>query len=550
MSKRRIVQLDSFHPQNCVDPRLDWHRVHAILDLVQDDEIIDSLQSMEESDIAQHSDHDSGSEAEMISVPDQYIDCKEGYMSKDGNVFSKSAKLGSNTKIESFKLEIGSRALKYHTAKNMWQQYFSDDILDLIVDSTNENIANIKNSEPISITELKAVIGILYYHGVVRSTHPNRKELWDDNFGATVIKKCMTLQRFEFLLKNLRFESENVEDILNYDVMKKMRKVFEIFAHNCRTVNQIGNSAVVDETIVPVQGPCPFRYSSKNKNIDTGFKMIVVADPNNFYVSNLEIVTDTIQLPEDIIKRVLQHLANTGRTIFMDSWFTSLSLINQLEKEYHLYTIAALNPNDSLIPPLFLSHQRPSNSFMTAFINSNITLTSFVNNKRKVINILSNNPKYYKKALLKHVSPVSAYKKSQSAVEVLDVLSHYYTTKQSSNNWTLTLFFTLLDIAAINTQVIWCRNIGTILQRRLFLKSLALQLMKEITVQNVLSNKTQPRNSELFNNYNFDESYLTRRHRCYLCTSKRNRKSRVHCRRCGRAICGEHQIHFCCKCAS
>lgn len=529
--------------------------------MVQEDEVIDSLQNTEECDAIQHSDHDSDTEAEVLSeIDDDYVDCKEGYLSRDKRKLTKFKQLTSSIN-EKPKINVMKRKIdtKYcFSGKDAWQLFFSEDLLDLIVDATNENISHNSDQCSTNVKELKMLIGILYYHGIVRSVFQNRKELWDNELGPAVIGNAMAFDRFEFLLKNLRFEKKKIDDLLDYDVMKQTRKVFEIFAHNCRTAFDIESVAVIDEIIVPVYGPCPFKYNIQRKKISSGFKMVILVDPSNFYVSNLDIVTDSYHLPEEIVKKLVHHLTGSGRTIVMDSWYTTLSVIQNLLDDFELYTIGALNPKDNLLPPLFLSRHRPNGTHMTAFVTNTTTLASFVNNKGKVVNVLTNHPKYYKRAHSSHASVISTYKKNQPAAEVLDVLSHYYTTMQCSNNWTLSLFFTLLNVAAINSQVVWCyQKMGTTVPRRHFIRSLALNLLQNNEVNQSNAKKTLF-STNLVENlsddgraFYYDPNFPHRRQRCRICakTTKKDRKTRCHCYKCGQAICREHQSNLCIMCA-
>ncbi|KAF9802253.1 hypothetical protein SFRURICE_008935 [Spodoptera frugiperda] len=474
--------------KTCVDPRMDWHRVHAILDMVQDNEVIDSLQKKEECDVLQHSDHDSDTEAELQQeIDDDFVDCKTGYICKNKKVIAKAPKLSTalnNARIkEAFKLGKHKQTAGKHCSrpKNAWQLLFTDDLLELIVASTNENIvANGRGfSESTTASEIKTLIGILYLHGIMRPTHPKCSDLWNSDCGVPCIRNVMKYERFKFLLQNISFDKKDGDSITQYDIMKRMRKVFEIFAMNCRTAHEIENIAVIDEIIVPVYGPCPFRYDIDKKPLKRGIKMVLLVDSSSFYVSNLDVITDSYFGAEEMVKKLVQHLAGTGRSIVMDSWFTSPSLIDNLRNEYQLYSIAALNPNSDMIPPLFLSQYRKCRTFMSGFVDHEVSLTSYVNTEGKSINVLTNLPKYYKKGHINHTTVVSVYKKNQSAVEVVDVLMHYYTTMQHTNDWTLSIFFTLLNIATVNAQVLWCSQNNHITQRRLFIKDLALSLFEQ-----------------------------------------------------------------------
>ncbi|CAH4032200.1 unnamed protein product [Pieris brassicae] len=470
-----------------IDPRMDWQRVHAILDIIKDDEVIDSLQSTEEYEFSHISDHDSDIETELkVEIPAAYRDSKTGYICKNKIVLSKLPKLSLAENIGKIKEVSQLRKRNIHTngvkcyprPRDAWQMLMSDDLLELISTSTNEHISKFNNL-PTTMKEIKTLIGILYYQGIMRPTHEKCSDLWD--FGPICIQRAMKYQRFKVLLENIRFDTENNSGMMQLDIMKRIRKVFEIFAMNCRTSMEIGNIAVIDETLLPVQGPCPLKYSIKNKKIKNGIKVVLLVDPNNFYISNLDVISDSYFGREDIAIKLVQHLGGSGRIIIMDSWFTSINLIDTLRKEYSLFSIAALNPNDETIPPIFLSSYRKCKPVLNGFIDDDTVLTSFVNANSKIGNILSNDPSHYKRSPAHTV--VSEYKRYKSTVEVVDVLMHYYTTMQNTNDWTLSLFFMLLNIASVNAQVLWSvSNSSAVSNRRKFIRELASSLLETIDV--------------------------------------------------------------------
>lgn len=543
---------------------MDWHRVHAILDMVQNDVVIDSLQLTEECDMLQQSDHDSDTDAELVpDIDADYVDCKIGYKCKDRTILSKNPQLSSAANMVKVKEAIKLRkrpadAQKYCAQpRSAWQILFTDDLVDLIVSATNENILkNAKSPSSTNVNEVKTLIGILYFHGIMRPTHQKCSDLWDNEYGVICIRNAMKYERFKFLLENLSFFDEDDDvSIIHFDVMKRMRKVFEMFAMNCRTAFQMNSTAVIDEVIVPVYGPCSFRYDINKKPLKNGLKLVLLVDPSNFYVNNLDVITDHYFGPKEIVSKLVQHLDSTGITIMMDSWYTSLSLIQKLKSEYKLYSVAALNPNSDMIPPLFLSTHRNRHTFMTGFLDSEMSLTSYVNSESKSVNILTNHPKYYKRGHVNNTTVVSLYKKNQSAVEVLDVLMHYYTTMQNTNDWTLSLFFELLNIASVNAQVIWStQNSSNVAQRRLFIKDLALSLLESDCEGPAESNLREfisiPANKKKYSVFQDMVPTFKNRRRCRICikTTKRDRRTKQYCIKCGQFICREHTVIVCTMC--
>lgn len=546
-----IVQLNNFGPQKYVDPRMDWHRVHAILDMVQDNEMIDCLQNTEESDVLHHSEHDSDSEADLVSeAEDNFSDSKNEYVTKNKTIFLTNPKIAPVFTLTKFKEAVKRR--KPVQSLSAWQMLFTDDLLNVIVNSTNDNISQNENDNPATtLSEIKTLIGTLYLHGIMRPTHPKFADLWHNDYGIVCIKNAMEYERFQYLLQNLSFYNKTDEEsVLEFDIMKRIRKFFQMFTMNCRTAFDIGNIVVIDEVVLPIPGPCPFRYDIKKKTIQTGIKMVLLVDASNMYVSNMDVITDPYFGTEHIVKKLVKHISGSGKVVIMDSWYTSIPLIDKLKNEDHLFSIAALKPTDEVIPLKFLSKSRKIKSLMTGFMDNGITITSYINAESKVVNVLTNDPRYHRKGATYHASAVATYKKNQSIVEVIDILMHYYTTMQNTNDWTQSLFFTLLNIASMNAQVIWLSQATGIVQRRCFLKDLAIGLLSH--EQNRQSFLTKVATTSI-KKQRVSQCFIpmsTNRRKCTQCWQKRvDRRTRQNCQKCGVATCKEHAVLICILCS-
>lgn len=78
-------------------------------------------------------------------------------------------------------------AKQAETPLQAWQCFFTDDIIQKITDYTNIYIDSIKenyerewDAKNIWIEEIKALFGLLYYAGVLKSSHLHTEELWNE----------------------------------------------------------------------------------------------------------------------------------------------------------------------------------------------------------------------------------------------------------------------------------------------------------------------------------------------------------------------------------
>ncbi|KAI4468386.1 transposase is4 [Holotrichia oblita] len=96
----------------------------------------------------------------------------------------------------------------------IWKHFFDINLLNMIIDNTNKYIASVANNysrdtytRPTNLLEIQAVIGLLLLSGVKKNNHLNAADLFTSNGTAPEIYRLvMSLQRFRFLLRHLRFD--------------------------------------------------------------------------------------------------------------------------------------------------------------------------------------------------------------------------------------------------------------------------------------------------------------------------------------------------------
>lgn len=146
---------------------------------------------------------------------------------------------------------------------------------------------------------------------------------------------------------------------------------------------------------------------------------------------------------------------------------------------------------------------------------------------------------------------ISFYNSTKGGVDVVDKLSAQYSVARDTNRWPLVLFFTLLNVAGINSFVIYSLNSGKENKRRMFLKNLAHELVKPQIVQRS-SIRILPfnlrQNMQQYLGVEQDFTDNDNSPKCVYCPKKKNRYTKTCCIRCPSKICSEHTIKVCYKC--
>lgn len=474
---------------------------------------------------------------------------------------------------------IGQTAVNARTELNCWNLFFSDNILNMIVDYTNQYIEIIKdkfqrvrNCRPTNLIEIKAVIGLLYLAGVFRGGHRNLKDFWtSDGLGIDVFKMTMSEKRFRFLLRCLRFDDRLTrEERRALDKLAAIRDLFSCFIENCRSHYHLGQNVTIDEMLPAFRGRCAFRQYIPSKPNRYGIKIFCLCDAKLYYTSNMEIYCG--QQPEglfrqsnsstDVVMRLSEPIFQSGRNITADNWFTNIELVRKLEEKKLSY-VGTVRKNKRELPANFVS-PKGRQEFDSIFgYTKNETLVSYVPKKGKTVVLISSlhvASNEVAEDVSKKPEIITFYNETKSGVDVVDKLCATYNVARSTKRWPMVIFYHLLNIGGINSRVIFHGNKNIFTTRREFLKKLGLTLLDDqLKVRAQM--KTLPREIKgMLEKFKPPEAQQkvheptpgpSKRKRCELCYQKTKKTSvtAYSCKKCGKHLCLKlHANMICSKC--
>lgn len=150
-----------------------------------------------------------------------------------------------------------------------WNLFLPETILEKLVHYTNikirqvqPNYARVRDARQTDISEMKALLGLLYLAGVSISAKQNALDLWKkDGLGVEIFSLIMGVNRFRFLLQNLRFDdvdSEDRQQRKDVDRLYCFREFFEDFSRRCKENYSHSAYVTVDEMLPNFRGKCSF----------------------------------------------------------------------------------------------------------------------------------------------------------------------------------------------------------------------------------------------------------------------------------------------------
>ncbi|XP_015120075.1 piggyBac transposable element-derived protein 4 isoform X1 [Diachasma alloeum] len=461
------------------------------------------------------------------------------------------------------------------TPLECWELFFPEDTIDKMVYHTNLYLNRIRgaferetDARATDAIEMRALLGILYMLGVQKAGHLNLKEIWvTDGTAPDFFRAVMSLKRFYQLLSALRFDDLSTrKERIEVDRLAPIREFFEEFNEKCQSHYTPGQSVVIDEMSESFKGRCNFRQYMPTKASKYGLKIYALVDAQMFYTVKMEVYVGKqpegpYKLPstsQSLVERLALPVLNSGRNITTSQSFTSLASTLSLLRNYRTTLVGTIKKNNADVPPeLTAVQKRPVSSSLFCFTDE-CTLVSYVPKKSRNVLLLSSlhhDDKIDEETGSRQKPEIMTfYNATKGGVDVVDELKGNYSVNRETRRWPMVVFYGLMNIAGINSQIIYRENTGAKITRRAYLsdlaKSLVLpQLNRRFTIRTlgpelrgVIRKVAQIPNEVL----EFDDGQT--QGYCPYCPRRANKRSKKRCHICHKFICPSHTSYTCGAC--
>ena len=310
--------------------------------------------------------------------------------------------------------------------------------------------------------EIYKLLGIFLLAGVYLSKNETVVQLWNKEHGRPIFSRMMSRIRFQLLTSNLRFDSkETREERSKTDKLAPFSTVWEMFILKCKANYEPHEDVTVDEQLVTFRGRCSFKMYIPSKPGRYGIKIWVLADAINHYCINAEVYTGRKGAEREkkqgcrVVLELTQHLANSGRNVVSDNFFSSYELIQCLENR-NMTFLGTIRRNKPELPPLFQSPQNRAVGTCLFGFYKQVAIVSYVPKKGKVVNLISSSHTE-KKINEDSGKPemIHDYNRLKGGVDTLDQLVRNYSCQRRTRRWPMALFYNMVDMAAYNSMVIF-----------------------------------------------------------------------------------------------
>ncbi|XP_051802911.1 uncharacterized protein LOC127533589 [Acanthochromis polyacanthus] len=333
-----------------------------------------------------------------------------------------------------------------------------------------------------AIPELMAFIAVVIWRGVTKV--PSLSDNWSEMYGNKRIMETMSSDRFKDIMQHLRFDSKNTRaERVQTDKFAAISELWESFRQNCVTFYRPGRHITIDEQLYPSKTRCPFLQYIATKPDKFGIKFWVACDLKSKYICNVFPYVGKEpgrpkeeRLSESVVMKLMGPFLDQGRTVTTDNFFTSISLARKLRSR-KTTILGTLNKIRREIPPS--AREIKQSEFSTqVFSTTDATLTVYAASRKKTVYVMSSMHSVIQTedSRKRKPSTITQYNSTKCGVDAMDQMVRQYSVRAGTRRWPVSVFYNMVDMAALNAHVLYQACTGRTERRPDFLMRLACEL--------------------------------------------------------------------------
>jgi hypothetical protein len=354
------------------------------------------------------------------------------------------------------------------TPAEIFFEFFTNELFDKIAIQTNLYFKQENEKKKSSIFHkwvdvdsnvIKAFSGILLLMGI--NYRDSIDDHWSTNFlMRSIISELISRERFYLIWSYFHLED-------NSKINAKIDKVTNFIEYLEVRWNLIftpGSSLVLDETMMPFQGKSQFLQYAPQKPCKWGIKAFSVADCKTRYIVKFWPFTKTDEKVSNVyVKKRIDYISNSDRVLFMDSYFTDLSMF-EYALEKNVDCIGMANKKRKFLPSQ-LKNRTSSDSSIKYYQRKNIFLINCQDKKQlNILSTIKNNEEmpteYYnkkKKIFSNKKKPVILvdYTYKMRGVDINNQLTYAYLFDNRVYKWWKVVFLYSLQLSITNAYILY-----------------------------------------------------------------------------------------------
>ena len=249
--------------------------------------------------------------------------------------------------IKQFNSPVGPTTHIPESPKEVFELFFSDDLMQLMVLESNRYAEEVMGSEKfqkwtkISVEEMKAFLGFSILMGICQL--PSIKDYWKKNeyLHYSPIADRIPRDRFLEISRYVHFTDNATlqpRGSSGHDRLGKVRPIINHLSVKFSELYHPHKEVAVDKAMVKFQGRSSLKQYMPMKPVKRGIKVWVLGDSHTGYFSKFDIYcgkssSSEKNLATRVVKSLTEPLKGKFHHVYFDNFFTSERLVTELEED-------------------------------------------------------------------------------------------------------------------------------------------------------------------------------------------------------------------------
>ncbi|KAJ8349612.1 hypothetical protein SKAU_G00247420 [Synaphobranchus kaupii] len=318
--------------------------------------------------------------------------------------------------------------------------------------------------------EFYRFMGLLIYMGF--HVLPDMHRYWGTkSLQGSWARSFMSRDRFKALLAARHVVDPATED--NQDRLKKLRYLMDHLKQKCQELFQPNQNLAIDERMVKSKGRSGLKQFMKGKPTRWGFKFWVIATSDSGYTLDFNVYTGSrdgrvTDLATKVVEALIQPYKDQGYNLWMDNFYTSPALMVTL-RQIGINACGTCRINRKKFPEEFKDVKtwerktdrgdmrwcRVEDGILVIQWKDTraVTCLSNFHNANDSTNVtrLVKKDATWSSLVVRQPAVISDYNKHMGGVDRSDQMISSYNVLQKTQKWWKTLFFHFIDIAVVNS---------------------------------------------------------------------------------------------------
>ncbi|XP_046389640.1 piggyBac transposable element-derived protein 3-like [Ischnura elegans] len=359
---------------------------------------------------------------------------------------------------------------------DMFFEYFPPSFWKSVVEQSNLYSVQVRDHRSINMTydEIIRFVGVSILMGSLN--YPQTRLYWSRDLAVPLIQKVMSRDRFFELRNHLHFVDKFVTSDSD-DKLQKVRPILDAFLKKCHMLPR-SNEQSVDEQMISFTGRCPNRQYVPNKPHPVGLKNFVLAERDglvldfHIYVGKGTIPDKDMRelgLGAGIVKLLTRTISHS--IIYCDRFFTSEKLGDYLvANNFNLCGTVMKNRVGGALS-ILKSDKELKRGDYDEVLRSDKKMCCVKWQDSKAVTMLSTcigsephssclrwDKTEKRKREVNQPLVIKKYNQCMGGIDLCDRLLAYYSSSMRTKKWPLRVFTHFVDLAIVNSWVMYRRN--------------------------------------------------------------------------------------------